>query len=170
MDTGNTSVVETNSERVSVQPRGYGEHITALVPITRINGSAPWIRGTLNVTVAPAAMSRFSPVDTGNTIWILLVAHLAAVQPRGYGEHSCCLLLIKRSHGSAPWIRGTPDQAGQDAAKERFSPVDTGNTWLVILLLHMWSVQPRGYGEHSCHGVCRCTYCGSAPWIRGTLY
>ena len=33
--------------------------------------------------------------------------------------------------------------------KTRFSPVDTGNTGVVCLLLNKVAVQPRGYGEHT---------------------
>ena len=92
----------------TVQPRGYGEHVTILSCASVSAGSAPWIRGTLAYNRGYNVGSRFSPVDTGNTAT----------------NHSALL----RFSGSAPWIRGTLASRHDHKNKARFSPVDTGNT------------------------------------------
>ncbi len=52
---------------MAVQPRGYGEHDVHWGMGATIGGSAPWIRGTLEITGFYLLACRFSPVDTGNT-------------------------------------------------------------------------------------------------------
>ena len=52
--------------------------------------------------------------------------------------------------------------------RERFIPVDTGNTFRPCIYTGFFAVHPRGYGEHI--GYASRAYCkpGSSPWIRGT--
>ncbi len=128
MDTGNTGISDGNMVTEPVQPRGYGEHVDTNAVKTDVDGSAPWIRGTPSLGLPFFIVSRFSPVDTGNTRnnWFLSVG--VPVQPRGYGEHPPTSLSNSAESGSAPWIRGTPERTSTGAVKKRFSPVDTGNT------------------------------------------
>ena len=85
--TGNTSTTRALNVFMSVQPRGYGEHVTAAVDVQDDRGSAPWVRGTPDKRLNIPLVRRFSPVGTGNTIAGKKGSRLMAVQPRGYGEH-----------------------------------------------------------------------------------
>ena len=73
----------------------------------QVRGSAPWVRGTHMTLSQRLIKRRFSPVGTGNTTSTQVDKWSAAVQPRGYGEHSALLSLIVKTRGSAPWVRGT---------------------------------------------------------------
>ena len=46
VDTGNTIGTLLTLPEDTVQPRGYGEHVSNAEFITNQTGSAPWIRGT----------------------------------------------------------------------------------------------------------------------------
>ena len=133
------------------------------------NGSAPWIRGTHSSPSSRLHMSRFSPVDTGNTIVKIIRCIPFPVQPRGYGEHFRYGLHLHQLRGSAPWIRGTLAAVEDALCVRRFSPVDTGNTIRSDRRSKICAVQPRGYGEHNSKNYPVHSIPGSAPWIRGTL-
>ena len=109
-------------------------------------------------------------MDTGNTQDGTQPLELDAVQPRGYGEHITGLIVFNFNSGSAPWIRGTLSQTLTTTKQARFSPVDTGNTTSKYSGRIFNAVQPRGYGEHCSSSLINRLRCGSAPWIRGTLY
>ena len=107
-------------------------------------------------------------MDTGNTKAKKEDNSDDAVQPRGYGEHFSIVINVNIIHGSAPWIRGTPEGRISFVPRDRFSPVDTGNTPLLQPSRYKGAVQPRGYGEHIGVTTLGCLMNGSAPWIRGT--
>ena len=94
------------------------------------------------------SISRFIPVDTGNTDKWHESSRGEAVHPRGYGEHDARRLMTAYSNGSSPWIRGTLGVALDLRHDRRFIPVDTGNTQLSLVIKPKMAVHPRGYGEH----------------------
>ena len=87
MDTGNTFCAFRERLLNAVQPRGYGEHFFDMSDAILKGGSAPWIRGTHFQLLLDHSPLRFSPVDTGNTIYKPRQFNNITVQPRGYGEH-----------------------------------------------------------------------------------
>ena len=168
VDTGNTSSGLSLLSSLPVQPRGYGEHSSGGNYADLVDGSAPWIRGTLINLLHLYLIPRFSPVDTGNTSIGSTTFVSSSVQPRGYGEHLFLLTKYRMKLGSAPWIRGTHVAVSGSDAFKRFSPVDTGNTISCCFLISDNAVQPRGYGEHPNATTFSSSPDGSAPWIRGT--
>ena len=185
VDTGNTNSLETVLLFPSVYPRGYGEHSLSDIDGGKYSGLSPWIRGTLHSLSRIFLLIRFIPVDTGNTNSFQLPSALAAVYPRGYGEHFMARVGCKRSRGLSPWIRGTrlmnplfssalrfiPVDTGNTVSSltlDRY-PVDTGNTSLSCLELRNLAVYPRGYGEHPDATTSNVFNSGLSPWIRGTL-
>ena len=88
VDTGNTVELPGNPIKLPVHPRGYGEHSKSNLSNLPKNGSSPWIRGTHPDIKYIIMISRFIPVDTGNTLNILATSTQDVVHPRGYGEHS----------------------------------------------------------------------------------
>ena len=88
VDTGNTPEAITKGSSPAVHPRGYGEHAVIFGILRSIDGSSPWIRGTLQYSETSQCSCRFIPVDTGNTNAILNTTGEGTVHPRGYGEHN----------------------------------------------------------------------------------
>ena len=73
-------------------------------------------------------LTRFIPVDTGNTLPYFAKKPYSPVYPRGYGEHDWTTWTAVGQRGLSPWIRGTRRWGVAGAKGVRFIPVDTGNT------------------------------------------
>ena len=133
------------------------------------NGSSPYVRGTQWFQGLNLLRGRFIPVCTGNTFGVSCALFIASVHPRMYGEHINLLLLLYPLPGSSPYVRGTPLARSSCTASNRFIPVCTGNTHRPLDLRNYRPVHPRMYGEHF-HYPSPCSlYCGSSPYVRGTL-
>ena len=85
--TGNTDPSSHGEVKLSVHPRGYGEHLHAERAKNDASGSSPWVRGTLKTQLNTRPRLRFIPVGTGNTFARSDIESPAPVHPRGYGEH-----------------------------------------------------------------------------------
>ncbi len=70
--------------------------------------------------------------------------------------------------GLSPWIRGTRHARMAPVCRQRFIPVDTGNTNKHAVVNAEITVYPRGYGEHRGKQNRDNSYIGLSPWIRGT--
>ena len=127
--TGNTTGYDSQPPRITVHPRGHGEHHKVGYWQSSHYGSSPWARGTRIQLVGCGLLMRFIPVGTGNTSQIAGYSVVVAVHPRGHGEHSTCI--------------AKPQQAS------RFIPVGTGNTRSAGRNRRQVTVHPRGHGEHS---------------------
>ena len=92
------------------------------------------------------------------------------VHPRGHGEHLLGCHTTRNHSGSSPWARGTHSYSVATLAGSRFIPVGTGNTCHSRPSSRLWTVHPRGHGEH-CHTCKPCKFVsGSSPWARGTQF
>ena len=94
-------------------------------------------------------LGRFIPVDTGSTIDNFCKGIFDAVYPRGYGEHALVAKALPVDFGLSPWIRGAHIVEFVQNQVERFIPVDTGSTLLLLVFSFQSPVYPRGYGEHA---------------------
>ena len=108
-------------------------------------------------------------MDTGNTFFRLVAVNWNAVYPRGYGEHYRPAYASRGELGLSPWIRGTHLAPAPSTPKNRFIPVDTGNTTDQTRHRRRGAVYPRGYGEHRKECLLLPAQRGLSPWIRGTL-
>ena len=70
VDTGNTSAVLAQQKYSAVHPCGYREHSKISNNTKETHGSSLWIQGTRRRSVMGAHVTRFIPVDTGNTNFI----------------------------------------------------------------------------------------------------
>ena len=111
---------------------------------------------------------RFIPVGTGNTDRESVIARNEAVHPRGHGEHEPLAYGQLTVRGSSPWARGTPTNALCSLFIKRFIPVGTGNTKYKGGIRYVWTVHPRGHGEHVSFLCVPLFWVGSSPWARGT--
>ena len=112
----------------SVQPRVCGEHSPDAAEAATQIGSAPRMRGTLEVADHQEDRGRFSPAYAGNTWGRIRASPTPTVQPRVCGEHGKKRTAPLNSSGSAPRMRGTRDGGGQVPDRCRFSPAYAGNT------------------------------------------
>ena len=148
MGTGNTPISRSLSVRVTVHPRGHGEHLSGNANIISVDGSSPWARGTLVFNNCGRTAARFIPVGTGNTCVGRFHPDATAVHPRGHGEHLDARLILFIAGGSSPWARGTPITLHWFMPLTRFIPVGTGNTFTFTPTGLSLAVHPRGHGEH----------------------
>ena len=148
VDTGSTPLPCRHNHRLTVYPRGYGEHAPNTRPSCTYTGLSPWIRGAPKSDSKTLRTIRFIPVDTGSTRWQPCAATWLAVYPRGYGEHANSSAPINSYSGLSPWIRGAQQSNFIDTFCRRFIPVDTGSTNPLNNNEFSMAVYPRGYGEH----------------------
>ena len=115
-------------------------------------------------------LERFIPARAGNTDKAVLLGAQRAVHPRSRGEHAGSRPAGRRSPGSSPLARGTPQPLGAVVLAGRFIPARAGNTSTCSTSHAARSVHPRSRGEHGVVGPERCLRCGSSPLARGTLH
>ena len=130
--TGNTDASHFICSINAVHPRAYGEHDNFILSIGFAGGSSPCIRGTLQIRWQSGTVPRFIPVHTGNTRNYPYGLYLYTVHPRAYGEHYKLVMKYSSSDGSSPCIRGTPSRSEESGHADRFIPVHTGNTLIII--------------------------------------
>ena len=109
-----------------------------------------------------------SPRARGTRMACMTPRRSRSVHPRGRGEHLGRLGLLVVDYGSSPRARGTlPVPEGQ-LRELRFIPAGAGNTTARIAGPMMFSVHPRGRGEHIFKLRNEHIVCGSSPRARGT--
>ena len=96
---GNTYEFVPPEDRVTVHPRGRGEHTRFKSTATNSIGSSPRARGTRYCRFRYTVASRFIPAGAGNTMNWLCAGVLTTVHPRGRGEHALGTFeIIARGH------------------------------------------------------------------------
>ena len=145
---GNTRHRKARPRTAAVHPRGRGEHV----------GSR----------MSSSATARFIPAGAGNTQPEAAVRSSLPVHPRGRGEHGRQSDSDRNTGGSSPRARGTRRQTRRRRTTQRFIPAGAGNTPTAPSSGGLFSVHPRGRGEHSA-AQRRARYAaGSSPRARGT--
>ena len=187
---GNTCVSRAETWGGTVHPRGRGEHVKGLIEHNLMPGSSPRARGTPRPCGHAHSVFRFIPAGAGNTYKPRQRIPLAAVHPRGRGEHlgqgdrrqagdgssprargtlfRRVVVLCVRI-GSSPRARGTLDDEWHKFFNNRFIPAGAGNTDSCGPRASAGPVHPRGCGEHKSTAVVIKSNCGSSPRARGTL-
>ncbi len=90
------------------------------------------------------------------------------VHPRGRGEHHWFHFFSVLSFGSSPRARGTLGRGYPSGWNRRFIPAGAGNTYSGLCFRFLWSVHPRGRGEHGPSARAPRLHAGSSPRARGT--
>ena len=127
-DAGNTVCTGSLRPWPADHPRGCGEHIAFANDASWVTGSSPRMRGTLLSLALSSSTSRIIPADAGNTTGTDSPGEYDRDHPRGCGEHFLLSIQLRRSWGSSPRMRGTPDMTGLLWSKARIIPADAGNT------------------------------------------
>ena len=149
MGTGNTACRLCHNDKLTVHPRGHGEHRCIGLANVKLRGSSPWARGTRHFRTFASFTTRFIPVGTGNTKSSTYQFKTTPVHPRGHGEHSRKGFDRYVKGGSSPWARGTRNTHRRKSLRSRFIPVGTGNTIVHQPMNGSITVHPRGHGEHN---------------------
>ena len=154
--------------RRAVQPRVCGERDIGVTAAMGMNGSAPRVRGTVDLRERVHELHRFSPACAGNGGVLSFEAVFMPVQPRVCGERYDPLVPSIVIPGSAPRVRGTAIQSLIIRSRHRFSPACAGNGRFSSQTRAIRAVQPRVCGERSYPSCVRNDRAGSAPRVRGT--
>ena len=125
---GNTIRHPLAPPSVPVHPRACGEHVIAHYLPDIHSGSSPRLRGTHNLSCTGVDLARFIPALAGNTAAYCWARALTPVHPRACGEHCQYLSSRRKSLGSSPRLRGTPNARHVERMIPRFIPALAGNT------------------------------------------
>ena len=88
--------------------------------------------------------------------------------PRGCGAHCGCTATARRSSGSSPRVRGSPQGDGTERPAHGIIPAGAGLTLLSLLRpAHLWD-HPRGCGAHQLLYSSAARRLGSSPRVRGS--
>ncbi len=155
--------------RISVHPRGRGEHADSVFILSSADGSSPRARGTCPWQGPGPLSGRFIPAGAGNIEGAGWPLCLNSVHPRGRGEHAVTSPHSAMSAGSSPRARGTLGPPVGDEVAGRFIPAGAGNISRNASANAQSTVHPRGRGEHTCADLATTSECGSSPRARGTL-
>ena len=154
--------------RISVHPRGCGEHKDMVLVPAPMAGSSPRVRGTCGRERANGGHERFIPAGAGNIYPNHRTKNEGTVHPRGCGEHVGMEKAIRLPPGSSPRVRGTWPLPGRGGPCSRFIPAGAGNILIHDLHVRIIPVHPRGCGEHEMMARRVVRYAGSSPRVRGT--
>ncbi len=125
---GNTIPARPRAGYVAVHPRGRREHSPPKRLARSASGSSPRARGAPERDDLARQELRFIPAGAGNTPRSITLARMAAVHPRGRGEHRTKFSYGHMGHGSSPRARGTRPVRPVSAFCNRFIPAGAGNT------------------------------------------
>ena len=129
-------------------PRGCGEHRFSR-PVARWRrGSSPRMRGALDSAEIALDHRRIIPADAGSTIATPTIRFWTVDHPRGCGEHVARSLMVLRSRGSSPRMRGAHDHGVVVLERVGIIPADAGSTPRRQEARVSWGDHPRGCGEH----------------------
>ena len=173
-----------------VHPRVCGELSPGAAAIAGVDGSSPRVRGTHPPPALGRVQRRFIPACAGNSFDGLIPSEILPVHPRVCGELPCATRRWRRSGGSSPRVRGTPQTSRGFSSSRRFIPACAGNSGIPRRRGRRGPVHPRVCGELVCLGcggysphlvhprVCGelvesdarlVDASGSSPRVRGTL-
>ena len=162
--TDTTLFIETVTQD---HPRGFGEHPIPQQINETGQGSSPRMRG------APVGLGDLAPIvgiipaDAGSTVDMTILVRPMADHPRGCGEHSRGVELVRNPAGSSPRMRGAPLRAGRGRRQQRIIPADAGSTGRIRMKSSRREDHPRGCGEHGHSTLVGLIHKGSSPRMRG---
>ena len=170
MYTGNSNMGSVKLEHIAVYPCVYRELLYSSPQRINNNGLSLCIQGTQNGAILFAEVERFIPVYTGNSNWFWLTSWPSAVYPCVYRE----LYEIDGEkysiNGLSLCIQGTLGPIRSSIWSERFIPVYTGNSRIMLRTAHGVPVYPCVYRELTIRWFLGIKTCGLSLCIQGTLW
>jgi len=144
---GNAAPRRKTRQWKSVHPRACGERGRPAVPLHRLGGSSPRLRGTHYRSLLPFLGFRFIPAPAGNASRSGWIATKTSVHPRACGERSTPPDCRRIADGSSPRLRGTLAGYRDELDRMRFIPAPAGNAKAVEIYAPPIAVHPRACGE-----------------------
>ena len=136
--TGNTLGSTDEHVGATVYPCMYREHTTISIVTIAFFGLSLCVQGTLDSPGGEVTGTRFIPVHTGNTPPAIFLSSGRSVYPCAYREHYLTLVRVGGRAGLSLCIQGTQRGNQYDKKTDRFIPVHTGNTSILIpTLFHL---------------------------------
>ena len=132
-----------------IYPCVYREHCLSRLQASAVRGLSLCIQGTLYIHCFLIALLRFIPVHTGNIMKSLFSFLYKSVYPCAYREHHTLKITHLNVDGLSLCIQGTCARLVMTLCEFRFIPVHTGNIVYLSLLVHVDTVYPCAYREHS---------------------
>ena len=127
------------------------------------------MRGT-GYRCGPGSTSvRFIPARAGNSSCCRSAIWANSVHPRACGEQFRSCMVLVRSYGSSPRVRGTATILTGGGFLYRFIPARAGNSLVSFFMLRALTVHPRACGEQGTLKMPMAMPSGSSPRVRGTV-
>ena len=166
---GNSARSAPNGTRSPAHPRGCGEQVDRPVQIFGAGGSSPRVRGTVQCGAGIRQPARLIPAGAGNRHPRADSSLPRPAHPRGCGEQSVAIKVVRPLNGSSPRVRGTVPFVEQFQNEARLIPAGAGNRssrrwWQWSMAAH-----PRGCGEQARPPESPVMMSGSSPRVRGTV-
>ena len=165
---GNTSLRVRARRLMAVHPHARGEHERHHHCVWLNGGSSPRSWGTRRPAARTLGERRFIPTLVGNTVRGLAFSCLNPVHPHARGEHTDVPITLSRQLGSSPRSWGTPVEAADALAAQRFIPTLVGNTCVAVDVQSRLPVHPHARGEHALSASSSGASSGSSPRSWGT--
>ena len=124
---GNARSAAGSPRRSPVQPRACGERDPVAERNPQVLGTAPRVRGTLEIRTRHVPVGRYSPARAGNADGNEQRRSVRPVQPRACGERDFKMLDEAGITGTAPRVRGTLRAGRHLLRRLRYSPARAGN-------------------------------------------
>ena len=136
--------------------------------MSRMPGSSPRVRGSLDAELEVLRRIRIIPAGAGLTLCYHLTLEPLWDHPRGCGAHSYCMSSLCLIMGSSPRVRGS---LAFDVALINISgiiPAGAGLTRLICRIARAAWDHPRGCGAHDFSSCQTSSSLGSSPRVRGS--
>ena len=148
-------------------PRRCGEHVPLYLPLLRLAGSSPQMRGARRGCVWDDVFARIIPADAGSTVHGGVELVPTTDHPRRCGEHGTLQNLRTVLAGSSPQMRGAPDPGRICGPGRGIIPADAGSTCSSTGSAGANADHPRRCGEHIGGQIPNIQLHGSSPQMRG---
>ena len=145
---GNTLMISTLYNDISVHPHVHGEHTKERKRRYPRLGSSPRTWGTPHRRQRRRSDQRFIPTYMGNTRDNHGIPVSVSVHPHVHGEHVSVYVTAIRPDGSSPRTWGTHSNRAGTVCNTRFIPTYMGNTVTAAPNVVPPAVHPHVHGEH----------------------
>ena len=145
---GSTKGLSRHDNAGKDHPRSCGEHCCVRSRPLQSPGSSPLVRGAQFECHRTARVRRIIPARAGSTSNAVLTSTGKRDHPRSCGEHGNRRLMLSRTRGSSPLVRGAPVWGWADTDAIGIIPARAGSTARVRDESHALRDHPRSCGEH----------------------
>ena len=130
-------------------------------------GSSPLVRGQQSNGLGKTVNERIIPARAGPTITDTDTASAATDHPRSCGANAIGSVILIRTRGSSPLVRGQHERINVHDIRVRIIPARAGPTERCRAMPGDWTDHPRSCGANILCGFLVHFSSGSSPLVRG---